>query len=83
MRNPLIYCHRLIAILLVVFGMSVIDVSTTFTKISEDLFSDPNMKPAERNAKLRVHIEELMGEYSIPPDNTLLDANQYSNECKL
>jgi hypothetical protein len=55
----------------------------TFTKISEDLFSDSKMKPAERNAKLKAHIEKLMEEHSIPTGTTLLDANQYSNDCKL
>jgi hypothetical protein len=63
--------------------MSVVEAMDTFTKISEDLFSDPNVKPAERNAILRVYIEKLMEEYSIPPGATLLDANQYSNDCKL
>jgi hypothetical protein len=63
--------------------MSVVEAMDTFTKISEDLFSDPNMKPAERNVKLKVHIERLTEEYSISPGATLLDANQYSNDCKL
>jgi hypothetical protein len=63
--------------------MSVVEAMDTFTRISEDLFSDPNMKPADRNAILRVHIEKLMEEHSIPPDATLLDVNQYSNDCKL
>jgi hypothetical protein len=63
--------------------MSVVEAMDTFTKISEDLFSDSEMKPVERNAILRVHIEKLMEGYSIPPGVTLLDANQYSNDCKL
>jgi FKBP-type peptidyl-prolyl cis-trans isomerase (trigger factor) len=63
--------------------MSVVEAMDTFTKISEGLFSDPKMKPAERNVKLRLHIEKLMEEHSIPVGATLVDTNQYSNECKL
>jgi hypothetical protein len=63
--------------------MSIVEVTDAFTKISEDLFSNPYMKPAGRNAKLRDQIERLMEEYSIPVTTTLLDANQYSNGCKL
>jgi hypothetical protein len=63
--------------------MSVVEAMDAFTKISEDLFSDPYMKPAGRNAKLQDQIESLMEEYSIPAPTTLLEANQYSNGCKL
>jgi hypothetical protein len=63
--------------------MSVVEAIETFTNISEDLFSDSKMKPAERNAKLKTHIEKLIEEHSIPGGATLLDAKQYSNDCKL
>ncbi|PVF92223.1 FabD/lysophospholipase-like protein, partial [Serendipita vermifera] len=73
----------LIAILLVVFGMTVTEASASFTKISEELFSDPAITPKERNERLKNHIQQLLVEHNIPSGSTLLDMNQYSNECKL
>ncbi|PVF92232.1 FabD/lysophospholipase-like protein [Serendipita vermifera] len=73
----------LIAILLVVFGMTVTEASANFTKISEEMFSDPAITPKERNEKLKNHIQQLLVEHNIPSQSTLLDTNQYSNECKL
>jgi hypothetical protein len=82
-RTSLMHPYRLISIFLVVFGMSVLDGSAIFTKISQDLFSDATLKPAERNARLKVHIEELLEKQSIPLDAKLVDVDQYSNGCKL
>ncbi|PVF92033.1 FabD/lysophospholipase-like protein [Serendipita vermifera] len=73
----------LIAILLVVFGMTVTGASASFTKISEELFSDPAITPKERNERLNSQIQQLLMEHNIPSESTLLDMNQYSNECKL
>jgi hypothetical protein len=82
-RTSLMHPYRLISIFLVVFGMSVLDASAIFTKISQDLFSDATLKPAERNARLKVHIEKLLKKHSIPLDAKLVDVDQYSNGCKL
>jgi hypothetical protein len=79
----LIAPSRLISILLVVFGMNVLEASAIFTQISGELFTNPNITPRDRNLVVRRHIEELLQLHDISLDATLLDVNRYSNGCKL
>jgi hypothetical protein len=78
-NNP----YSLIAILLVVFGMTALEASVAMAKINKDLFANPNMKPEERNNFLKKCIEHLLKSHNMPLNATLLDTSQYSKGCKL
>jgi hypothetical protein len=77
------FSYSLIAILLVVFGMTALEASVAMAKINKDLFANPNMKPEERNTFLKKCIEHLLKSHNMPLNATLLDTSQYSKGCRL
>ncbi|PVF95966.1 TPR-like protein [Serendipita vermifera] len=73
----------LIAIFLVIFGMTVEEASDTFAKISQEVFNNSNSSSSTRSSILKEMIEVLLASHQIPLNATLLDQIERSRGCKL
>jgi hypothetical protein len=74
---------RFIAILLVIFGLTVEQSLEDFVELSAVVFEVQGVDADARTMALKVYVSTLMKKHSIPDGMRLMDPNDRSKGCKL
>jgi len=74
--SPFMMRSSLIAIMLAKLRMSIDEATEEFYTISELVYNDAAITPAERSARLRACMEDLMKRKALPIDLKLTDSTE-------